>query len=201
MLTTTNRLSARRRVACEERGQGLVEFALILPVVLLVLVGIIEFGAVYSKIISMRQGIREAGRQGSVANWGSTSACGLVGVTSGGGTPTTDNVMKLMCLAKDQAGVGDGVRIKVLFADDSIQNPTTASPSYVVGHSIVICAIYPLQSLTGLMQPFLDNRFATTKAAFRIEKTTTPAGGSETGGYETPPPGKDWSWCPSTPPP
>ena len=50
----------------------MVEFALILPVLLLILVGIIEFGSIYSKVISMRQGVREAGRQGSVANFGST---------------------------------------------------------------------------------------------------------------------------------
>ena len=65
-------------------GQGMIEFALILPVFLLLLVGMIEFGSAYSKIISMRQGIREAGRQGSVANWGSTSSCGLTQRAAGG---------------------------------------------------------------------------------------------------------------------
>jgi len=200
MLTTLNRLLYRRGLAREERGQGLVEFALILPVVLFVLVGIIEFGSVYSRIISMRQGIREAGRQGSVANFGSTSACGLIGVSSGGATPTTDNIKKLMCLAKDQAGVGDKVRIKIFFADENIANATNASSSYVLGHSIVICAIYPLKSLTGLMQPILNNRYSKTKAAFRIEKVS--GAGAETGGFETPPAGADWdSWCPSMPSP
>jgi len=61
------RFAGRSALARDERGQGLVEFALILPVLLLILVGIIEFGSVYSKVISMRQGVREAGRQGSVA--------------------------------------------------------------------------------------------------------------------------------------
>ena len=101
----------RRRLAREERGQGLVEFALILPVFLLHPGRIIEFGSVYSKIISMRQGIREAGRQGSVANWGSIRA--VASPTSAGGTPS-DDIKKLMCFAKDQAGVGDGVRDKRL---------------------------------------------------------------------------------------
>ena len=118
----------------------MVEFALILPVVLLILVGIIEFGSVYSKIISMRQGIREAGRQGSVANWGSTSSCGLTGVP---GT-TSDDIKKLMCQAKDQAGVGDGVRVKIVFADANVQNFTTDGTRYQLGNSIVVCAIYPV---------------------------------------------------------
>ena len=194
MLATLNRLG-RRRFAREERGQGLVEFALILPVVLLILVGIIEFGSVYSKIISMRQGIREAGRQGSVANWGSDPNCAskLTGVSG-----ASLDIQQLMCLAKDQAGVGDGVRVRVAFADANIQNPKLDGTNYVLGSSIVVCAIYPIQSLTGLMQPFLDNRYATTKSAFRIEKLGSGGAHSETGGNETAPPGKNWdSWCPA----
>jgi hypothetical protein len=103
-----------------------------------------------------------------------------------------------MCLAKDQAGVGDGVLVRVAFADANIQNPQLDGTNYVLGSSIVVCAIYPIQSLTGLMQPFLDNRYATTKSAFRIEKLGSGGAHSETGGNEAAPPGKNWdSWCPA----
>jgi len=177
-----------------EDGQGMVEFAIILPVFLLLLVGLIEFGSAYSKIISMRQGIREAGRQGSVANWGSNPGCDatLTGVSAG----TSADIKQLMCFARDQAGVGSAVRVRIVFADQNVTSPFDIDSSkYVVGNAIVICAIYPLQSLTGIMKPFLDNHFATTKAAFRIEKVS---GVTETGGSEAPPTGADWSFCPAT---
>jgi len=173
----------------------MVEFALILPVVLLILVGIIEFGSVYSRVISMRQGIREAGRQGSVAKFGpSPAACTLTGATG------SAHIQELMCLAKDQAGVGDGVRIRIVFANANVDTPySMASGSYQLGNSIVVCAIYPLQSLTGLIQPFLGNRAAKTKAAFRIEKLSAGGVGGETPGSETAPTGTSWDpWCRAT---
>ena len=173
----------RKGLIRDERGQGVVEFALILPVFLLILVGILEFGSIYSNVISMRQGVREAGRQGSVANFGSNSSCPLVIVTA-----PSANMKKLMCLTKDQAGVGGGIKLRVNFDNADL----TAGGTYAAGNAIVICAAYPIQSLTGLIQPFLNGRIATTKAAFRIEKVS---GAVETAGGEADPTGKNWSWC------
>jgi hypothetical protein len=184
------RFAGRSAIAHDERGQGLVEFALILPVLLLILVGILEFGSVYSKVISMRQGVREAGRQGSVANWGTPCNPGTLEV----GATGSANIQRLMCLAKDQAGVGSGVKMRVRFADANLNpaNTTELSSGYVAGNAILVCAVYPLQSLTGLMQPILNGRYAKTKAAFRIEKVD--AAGA-TGGGETDPSGATWNWC------
>jgi hypothetical protein len=70
------------------------------------------------------------------------------------------NRNQLICLTKSQAGVQNGVRVNVQFEGNS----------YVAGNALVICAEYPLQSLTGLFQPFLNGRVARTKAEFRIEK-------------------------------
>ena len=95
----------RPRLVRDERGQGVVEFALILPVLLLVLVGILEFGSIYSNVISMRQGVREAGRQGSVGQFGSIPSCGLSLIDS-----PTANMQNLMCLTKDQAEKIDAVQ-------------------------------------------------------------------------------------------
>jgi hypothetical protein len=177
------------RLAREQKGQGMVEFAMILPVLLLIVVGIIEFGSVYSHVISMRQGVREAGRQGSVANFGNVT-CGM---TFTGGTPSLD-MQKLLCLAQDQAGVGDVVHLRVKFADQNLQNPTEdGTTTYKPGNAIIICGVYPLQSLTGLFQPFLNGHNARTKAAFRIEKVV--AGTPEMGGGEDDPTGGNWTWC------
>ena len=77
-----------------------------------------------------------------------------------------------MCTAKDQVGVGNSVRLRIKFADNELNMPDPGA-DYKRGNAIVVCAIYPLNSLTGLFQPFLNGHFARTKAAFRIEKTQT----------------------------
>ena len=53
---------ARRR----ERGQELVEFALILPLLLLLMVGIFEFGYVVFAYNTLSNAVREGARYGSV---------------------------------------------------------------------------------------------------------------------------------------
>ena len=168
-----------RALVRDESGQGVVEFALILPVLLLILVGILEFGSIYSKVISMRQGVREGGRQASVGKFGNT-ACPTIG------SPNTaaQNTTQLTCFVKDQAGVGNSVSVRVAFA-----------PTYAAGNGVLVCAVYPLQSLTGLFTPFLSGRYAKTKSQFRIETIPeTPLNGLVAGG-DSDPTGASWSWC------
>ena len=89
----------------------MVELAIILPIFLLLVFGVIQFGITYNNLITIRQGTREAARQGAVGNFGSTTSCSLTGVT---GSPSTD-VQKLMCLAKQQIGLSyANTRVKVL---------------------------------------------------------------------------------------
>ncbi len=53
---------ADARRAREERGASLVEFALILPLLMLFVFGIIEFGGTYNNFVSLRNGVREGAR-------------------------------------------------------------------------------------------------------------------------------------------
>jgi hypothetical protein len=56
-----------------ERGQSLVEFTLILPVFLLVLLGMLEYGSAYDHRTAMAYAVREGARVGaSLGNGGST---------------------------------------------------------------------------------------------------------------------------------
>jgi hypothetical protein len=54
----------------DERGQGLVEFALVIPVFLLLLMGMIEFGFLYNNLLTVqyaaRQAVSAAAQTGSV---------------------------------------------------------------------------------------------------------------------------------------
>lgn len=162
----------------------MVEFALILPMLLIVLVGILEFGSAYSGIISMRQGIREAGRQGSVGQFGTNGSCGLMLSDA-----PSANMQRLMCLAKDQAGVQSGTRVRVKFDKADL----TPGGTFAAGNALVICAIHQLTSLTGLLQPVLNGRVVKTKAAFRIESADPTQ--TYTEGGESAPSGQNWNWC------
>lgn len=60
----------RRRLQ-DEQGQSLVELAVVLPVLLLILFGIIEFGRVFGAYLTLTSASREAARAGVV---GATNA-------------------------------------------------------------------------------------------------------------------------------
>ena len=60
----------RLRRAAQGRSDGgatAVEFALVAPILLLLVFGIIEYGLWFSDSLATRQGVREAARQGVVA--------------------------------------------------------------------------------------------------------------------------------------
>jgi hypothetical protein len=160
-----------------ERGATLVEFAFICPLLFLLIFGIIDFGSAYNDLISLRQGVREGARQGSVGVFGGTTGCQLQGAS--GSTETRE----LMCLTKNRIGSDDAdLRVKV---DLNTENK--------VGQGLLVCAQRPVKSVSGFLSPVLDGRFMRTKVEIAIE--TVPAGTSLTAGEEDPPSGSNWSWC------
>lgn len=56
----------QKRICKGESGQALVEFALVLPVFLLLLCGIIEFGALFSAQLTIYNNCREGARYASI---------------------------------------------------------------------------------------------------------------------------------------
>ena len=77
--------SSRGRAERGERGQSLVEFSLILGPLLLLLLGIIQFGFVFNTYVTVSTAAREAARQagrpaGLVTALGFAVAAGLSGV-------------------------------------------------------------------------------------------------------------------------
>ncbi len=55
-----------KRLRRSQRGQTLVEFALILPILILILFGILEFGRIFYSYISITNAVREGARIGVV---------------------------------------------------------------------------------------------------------------------------------------
>jgi len=58
------RLRSRRRLGGDDRGQALVEFALILPILLLLLIGLFEFARAWNVYQVVTDAAREGARKG-----------------------------------------------------------------------------------------------------------------------------------------
>jgi Flp pilus assembly protein TadG len=187
-----NRTPARRgtgrapgRRARGERGAAMVELAIILPIFVVLVFGILEFGITYNNYIALRQGTREAARQAAVGNFGTTTSCSLTGVS---GSPSTD-VQKLMCLAKSQSGLSyANTRVKVLTGNPDFSSDGT----FTKGDSIIVCTMYPVDAAAKIVSPLLGGSLLKSKTSMRIE---TNYSNSQTAGQESPISGGDWSWC------
>ena len=59
-------IAMRRRRAHRSRGQSLVEFAMILPIMLVFLAGVIDLGRVFYATITLNNAAREGALQASV---------------------------------------------------------------------------------------------------------------------------------------
>lgn len=167
----------RRLRPRDDRGATLVEFAFICPLLFLLIFGIIDFGSVYNDLISLRQGVREGARQGSVGAFGSTTNCQLQGAI------VNLDTQRLMCLTKNRIG-GGAQELRV----DVVLNTNNA-----VGQGLIVCAQRPVSSLSGFLAPFLDGRFMRSKVEIAIENV--PTGTNLSADAEDPPTGSDWSWC------
>ena len=51
----------------QERGQSVAEFALVLPLMMLILLGIVQFGMVFKQYITLTDAVREGARKAAVA--------------------------------------------------------------------------------------------------------------------------------------
>jgi hypothetical protein len=170
-----------------ERGAALIELAIALPILILLVFGVVEFGVTYNDYISVRDGTRQAAREGSVGNFGPAATAGAPCHLTGAAT-ASDNIRRLICLTKTEIGLDSTkVRVKVLSGAPSF----TATGTFAKNDSLIVCAQYPVDAVTGVIAQFINGRSLQSKTAFRIEKSDIVA----TAGEETPPSGRDWSWC------
>jgi hypothetical protein len=134
-----------------ERGATLVEMAIVLPLLLLLVFGIIEFGLAWFDNQSISQGVREAARRGVVFDFdGDVAACTGVG-TEG---------EELACQAGHVIGV-DGAHVHVSPAGE------TAEPQ------LTVCAAVKYDALTGYLNPFLDGRVLKSSTTLPLEQEPT----------------------------
>jgi Flp pilus assembly protein TadG len=156
----------------DERGAAAVEFALVVPVLLILVFGIIDYGLYFSDSLSARTGIAAAARQGAV-----------------------ERCHRLDCLAtyaKDQidpiAGGATYVKIEVVQVD-----PPNRNNDWQVGNDLRVCAVTVVDGITGFT-PMPQHSTTRSRATMRIEQDT---GARPASSYEDPLPSElgDWSFC------
>jgi len=175
-----------RRTRRREDGAALVEFALILPILVLLLFGLIDFGFIYNDFIQVRQGVRDGARVGAVANFGppvANPSCSVAaGTTVTASSLASTQAQRLICTTRDRIGLdASKMRVAVTLAapggDSCVTNTATAGKNcYQDGSELVVCAMYPATSRSGILKNFLGNGAVTTRVAIRIEQTETEIG-------------------------
>jgi hypothetical protein len=158
----------------DDRGAAAVEFALVVPVLILLVMGIIDYGLFFTDRLGVKQGIREGARAAVVSTG---NACGGV---------------NLDCLAdeiKDKIGAAGGATYVYV---DIVETAETgpADNGWQEGNELRVCAVVREDGLTGITPVPNEIR---DSLRMRIETSTSRASQGETG---TPPGG--WGWCQSS---
>lgn len=152
------------------------EFVVVMPLIFFLVTGVIEFTLAMADLTALRQGVREGARSAVVAEFGADGGCPI-----NGAAPTSDATTRLVCLAKERTDLDpQRVRVRVAWAGD-----------YRAGAPITVCAAYPLESISGLMGPFVDGRVLRTETQMRLERIDDEL----TQFSELLPAGQTWDWC------
>jgi hypothetical protein len=194
------RLLARLRAAdpggdggadpCRDRGAAALEFALVLPVLVLILFGIIDYGLYFSNTLDAESGVQTAARQAIVGNLDPTCAP-PADVQSGTSLP----VGELMCMVKSNTGSITGKSyVKVVFPAVPANPPN--QPGWYPGQQLIVCEVIDVQGLTGYVPlPRHDGQVAIrSKVVTQLETVAIADQQADAGGEEDTPPG-GWGWC------
>ncbi len=183
---------ARARAGDPRRdaGAAAVEFALVLPVLVLILFGIIDYGLYFSNTINAESGVQTAARQAIVGNLDPTCA------TPDDAQPSTSpQVGELMCMVKKNTGSITGTSfVKVVFPAVPANGANPAG--WYPGQQLIVCEVIQVEGLTGYVPlPRHDGQVAIrSKVVTQLESVALAQQQADPGGEEDTPPG-GWGWC------
>ena len=142
------RLQSATRRRHTSRGAAAVEFALVMPILLLLVFGIINYGLVLNDSNNARQGAREAARRAAVQDFGTCA-----GTTS----------VKIQCMAKAQVGALSGN------AYVSVKAPTWAK-----GQPLTVCVVITPNNMTKIV-PMPKSVSALTTMSIEVDSPAVTA--------------------------
>ncbi|MGH8998037.1 MAG: TadE/TadG family type IV pilus assembly protein [Acidimicrobiia bacterium] len=143
----------------DERGANLVEFALVLPVLVALVFGIVEFGIAYNSNLELRSGSREGARLAAVDNGCSVTPASCSGFDATGrrNALVADTRARMAGLA-DPSEIG----VDISFPDGAAQ----------AGDDVRVCVYHAIDSATGMF-PFLNGTVLESVAVMRLEQDAT----------------------------
>lgn len=149
----------------------MVEFALIVPIFLLLVMGTIDFAMTFNDYNSVRQGVREGARQVVVADWD------LPGCASGVAS------VRAACVTNDRIGL-DAARTRTRVKLES---------TYAPGEQLTVCSMYKARSVTGMFGAILNPLVLRSRITMRIEQIddVDPIVTYSQTAFA----GQGWSWC------
>lgn len=136
------------RTLRRHRGAAAVEFALVMPILFLIVFGILQYGLYFSDSLDTRQGVREGARMGVIGQFTST------------GCTATGDLDKLACKTKNQ--------ISALTGDEYVK---VSASSWTKGTPLVVCALVKSEGGVGLL-PMPNNGWIFSRTEMSIEKAT-----------------------------
>lgn len=153
----------------DERGASAVEFALVAPVLVLLLMGLLQYGLYVRDALDTRQAVREAVRFGATAEFGS---CG----------EATDGD-DLRCLAHEL----------IAASSDSSWVMVVAPDGWERGAPLLVCAMVEADGGFGFV-PMPDGGMvsARTQMSIEVDPGTDPSGFPTA---DAAPAGRGWEWC------
>jgi len=136
-MPTMNPRSRLRSALPSRKGSTSVEFALVLPLLMVLLFGIIEFGLIFKDVLAINQAAREGARAAAVGNTTSTVSAR---VTASATTLTTANITITSSYRTYTNGVWSGWTTLTNSGDSN------AAPS---GAQVKVALSYPHTLVTG----------------------------------------------------
>ena len=172
----------RRGYGRHDRGAAAVEFALVVPLLLLLVFGIIDYGRFFFDSVSLRQGAREGARQAVVLKYGSCT-----GPSVGA---------KIACSARLASDITMGTPLVYIPALPVAPVTTPVTPNWAQGAQLLVC----MQSKEVGTQfvPFPADGILKTKTYMSIEVDTAPVDIDPTYSSDDAAVaaiGSNWSWC------
>lgn len=103
-------ISAISNASRNERGAAMVEFAIVLPLLLLLLFGIVEFGRAYNVKVQLTGAVREGAR---AASFGGDANAAVKGAAPGLNPPVADS--HITVLETCGSGIVGNARVRVSY--------------------------------------------------------------------------------------
>jgi Flp pilus assembly protein TadG len=174
--------TATRMRAQSRKGSAAIEFAMVAPVLFVMLFGIIECGVIYFGSAALQNATDDTGRMvrtGQAVGWTAAQFKAQICSEMGGLISTATCTTNLQVDMREYSSFTGATYPSVMNANGTINTNSLAFPSTMAACQVVLIrAFYPWTIMTPLMTPLLENMpngqyLMSAATAFRSEPYTS----------------------------